>query len=198
MNNEAALLFLSQCIRSTTQGQFNLYCNTTDFTIIDLPEEELKKPHGEEMSIILIWGSIVQINLKMHFSLEMARSLAAEKMGQKPENIADRAARDYMTEFSNLQAGHFRALFKDYGISLGMSLPFSAMGEDEFIFRKIRDPRACPKTWRISNGKYELFCTTEITLLDASSFEQVMSQCGSDVARLEEHIAADSGDVEFI
>jgi hypothetical protein len=164
------------------------------------PLENLKEDEvlGENISIIMLWSSIGAIFLKIHFTLDVAKKLAAGGLEKSPEEVSREMALDFMKECSNGVGGFVRSLFESNEMLMGMSLPFLAEGKDELIFRKIRDPRSSAYNWAIvleDGSRFNL--TFEICLLDPKSLL-------SKIDKLEEAMIegdkedTSEGEVEFL
>ncbi|PWU18035.1 MAG: hypothetical protein C5B49_07820 [Bdellovibrio sp.] len=166
----------------------------------DANDAKLQGPvFAEEMSIILLWGSVGSIILKSHFNLKFAKRKAGQNLQIPEAKVDERTALDFMGEFMNLQGGAVRSAFGGTEFSMGMSLPFLALGSDEAIFRKIRDPRSQFQTWRCHEGNSddELICTSEIYIHDFVVMESMSRKVEAETKKLTSSNYGDSNNVEF-
>ncbi len=71
---------------------------------------------------ILIAGSDMEVILRLHFSMEMAEKMLANRNGSA--YVTQNLALDLIRELSNLISGRFKALFESAGILMAQGLPF--------------------------------------------------------------------------
>ncbi len=80
--------------------------------------------------------------------------------------IEPKLARNFINELSNVQAGYLRGFLEKISIFIHTSLPFLADGNDEVVFRTIRDLRVDFGIAKISVEGLELTFTSEVCLLE--------------------------------
>ena len=167
---------LTQClIRKTTFACLQRYIRRTNLELVENIVQKDEEAYNSEMSIIMLWGEIGSITLKVHFSLDIASALSSKTSNVSIEKIESQLAKEFIKEFSNHQGGYLKGFFEKSNFVMGMSLPFLARGVDEIIFRKIRDPRASFDVFKINIDDLQLFLTSEICLIDSSAIEKSIS-----------------------
>lgn len=183
---------LQNYISVSSLGRMKKYTHNNAFRIdVDKNEERKDQYFGEHMSIIMLWGMIGSIVLKVHFDMKTAMKLAAEAFGRNQSEITVEFACDFMKEFCNLEASNIKGFFEKHKLMFGMSLPFLADGHDEIIFKKIRDPRANYSFWRLTSGTQQLILTSEICLLEKAPIRDIR-------AALTGGASEDSDEVQFL
>lgn len=197
MTDESTVAFFERMLKEISKNRLNKYCNGANVKLDLNLKEDNRDVYGEEMSIIMLWGHIGSVVLKTHYTMQGAKALAAIGMNKPASEIPSKVARDFLREYSNMQAGYIRGLFEKYSVLLGMSLPFSAKGEDEVIFKKIRDPRSQVSKWSLQFGTFALTGSSEVFLPDPATIESIRNQLEKEV--LEDSISTENdGDVQFI
>ncbi len=194
--------FLEEYIVQSARLGLKKYVKDDTFSITNLTDVEAFRPDGksfsEHMSIILLWSSIGSMIFKVHFTLTTAKKLTAKVLETNLTHVSDKSAMDFMREFNNIIGGSLRGDFEKNQILVSMSLPFLTKGEDELVFRNIKDQRARCRIWRLSNGDSEVICSTEICLLEAKSIENVRESLQKLLdARALESVDS-SGEIEFL
>lgn len=165
---------LQKFIANTSLDRLIKYTQLKHFKIeaISVTEKQ-DKYYGDQMSIIMLWGIIGSFVLKIHFETSIATTLAANALQKKVSDINTDMACDYMKEFCNLNASFIKGFFEKNNLLFGMSLPFLADGQDEIVFRKIRDPRAQYSVWKLSDAHHSLILTSEICLLEPKPIREI-------------------------
>jgi len=195
MVNDGTTSFFQEYIKKATCMRLSQYCRKTPFTIKDCDETSNSNALSEEMSIIMLWSSVGSIILKIHFNMKMATKLASITLGRDESEISSKVAREFCTEISNMQASYMRGVLEKHDIYFGMSLPFLVAGEDEVIFRKVRDPRASTSVWKLCSDDNELICTSEVMLFESNPFEKIRSMLEIDIVDVGNKA---TGDVVFL
>ena len=69
-NYKRTVEFLQSFLKESCKFTFNRYCKIASLTLIDVTEEpnETSVAFTEEMSMIVLWGSLGTIILKSHFN----------------------------------------------------------------------------------------------------------------------------------
>ncbi len=195
---DAAYVFLKYYLKENSRQTFLRYSRATEITIVDLPEEPADTALAEEMSLILLWGKLGTIILKTHFDpSDLSTHLAQNFANSSNNNL--KLSRDFIKEFSNMQAGYIRGLLEEHNILVGMSLPFSTCGTDEIKFRKIRDPGVDLTIWKLVDANQKsIRCSAEIILNDFTVVRDIQSRLEADIIKNNSSKVEDDGDVEFI
>lgn len=145
--------------------------------------------YGHWMSLILVSGSAIRVILKVHFDTSTARSMIANKLRKKLEDIDDRMAMDHMRELCNLMAGSLKAAFNHAGIITGISIPLVTSGFDEAVFSDKLDPRKIYDVWRITWAEGEIALSSVSDILSWNEFAEL---------KLEDTNNDEEGDGEFL
>jgi|GEM_PF-6754072 len=193
----AAEDFLYGYLRDLTLTRFSKHCPLVQFTAKELEEYTESSKLGDELSMIMLWGEAGTLIFKTHYSEHSGRYLAARAMNLDERQINKETIRAYMNEFNNLMGGHFRGTLETGNTLLGMSLPFTAGGDDELEFFKLRDKKFSVKRW-VLQGEPELSVvfSCEMRLDEPQQIDSLR-------AKLSEALEADrgsdnSGDIEFL
>lgn len=182
---------LQSFVGKTSLERLKKYSHLNDFKLETIPsDEKLNKFYGDKMCIIMLWGMIGSFVLKIHFDTNTAIALTAEALQKGANEIDVDMACDYMKEFCNVQASYIKGFFEKQKLLFGMSLPFTADGHDEIVFRKIRDPRAQYSVWRLSDGQHNVVLTSEICLLEKQPIRDIEQILNKDISE-------ESDDVHF-
>ncbi len=145
--------------------------------------------YGHWMSLILVSGSAVRVILKVHFDTDTGRSILANKLKKKLEDIDDRMSMDHMREMCNLMAGALKAAFNNAGIITGISIPLVTSGFDEAVFSDKIDPRKIHDVWKITWPEGEIACSSVSDVLSWSDFAGLT---------IDDEHKEDEGDGEFL
>lgn len=190
--------FLHGYLKESSKYIFSRYCRGTNLFLTDIKKDS-DNILSEEMSIILLWGTLGTIILKTHFNLDSANYFATGELKVLTDENKN-MSRDFMKEFSNMQAGHIRGIFEENKIMLGMSLPFLVLGKDEKLFRKIRDADSEIYLWKLEDeNKNTLSCAVEFCLNDYLMLKNISSALQNDIEKNNsaERLEAE-GDVVFL
>jgi hypothetical protein len=175
---------LQSFVGKTSLERLIKYTHLDNFKVETIPSNEKPKEfYGDKMCIIMLWGMIGSFVLKIHFETNTAIALTAAALQKGADEISVDMACDYMKEYCNVQASFIKGFFEKQKLLFGMSLPFTADGHDEIVFKKIRDPRAQYSVWRLSDGQHSLVLTSEICLLEKQpirEIEQILNKDFSD------------------
>ncbi len=189
-----------EIIRVTSVHRLNRYLKS-DIVRAEAPEyEENSERRLPYQSTILLWGPAARISLHVQFDLQTAQLLAEQASANNPlrgdQMNIEALAKDFISEFSNLHAGHLRSLFSRHQLNFGLSLPLV----------KVPASKLPPQTttegvysvrWNLVCGANILRCSADVDtrqLYDlsstAASFEQALVSERADVQ-------SESGDIEF-
>jgi CheY-specific phosphatase CheX len=158
---------LQKFVARVSASRMTKYSHFSNFKLEAIPNDEKNNEfYGNKMTIIMLWGMIGSFVLKVHFDTNTAIALAKHSMDKESSEIDADMGCDFMKEFCNLQASFIKGFFEKHKLMFGMSLPFLADGQDEIVFRKIRDPRAKYSVWRLSDGEHNMVLSSEICLLE--------------------------------
>jgi CheY-specific phosphatase CheX len=169
-------------IRSGLNARMQRFINKNEVTLIEGLSEPSEGSYDTEMSIIMLWGLMGMITLKVHFNIEKAMRLAAVVLEIPLSDASPKVARAVMSELSNIHAGYLKGFLEKCTISASMSLPFLADGNDESIFRKIRDPRSEVDLCRVIISGIEFSFTSEICLLNPSAITDQAAEIEKEIA----------------
>jgi CheY-specific phosphatase CheX len=195
----AGMNLIKSLIRSSLNARMQRYINKNEITLIEGLTEPSEGNYDTEMSIIMLWGVMGMITLKVHFNVEKAMILAALVQNVPVSEISPKVARSVMSELSNIHAGNIKGFLGKCSIGTSMSLPFLADGNDESIFRKIRDPRAQMDLCRVIIGGVELSFSSEICLLNQNAIVEQAADIEKEIASnfLVQDLSV-TGDVRFL
>ncbi len=190
--------FLENYVIQTVKNALKKYGNDGSFEIhpFDVPPGS-SESFAEHMSIILLWSEIGSMTLKTHFSLLTSQRLTARVLGRPVDQISERSAMDFMREFNNMVGGRLRGDFEKNQILIGMSLPFLTRGEDEVVFRNIRDPRSKCRVWKLKSPENELYFSTEVCLVDGKPIDAARSQLEAELQKKDQDAPDGAGEVDF-
>ncbi len=146
--------------------------------------------YGHWMSLILVSGSAIRVILKVHFDTSTSRSMLANKLKKRIEDIDDRMAMDHMREMCNLMAGSLKAAFNNAGIITGISIPLVTSGFDEAVFSDKIDPRKIHDVWKITWPTGEIALSSVSDILSWNEFANLGTEESSN--------SQDDGDGEFL
>jgi CheY-specific phosphatase CheX len=189
---------LMNYIKESCKHTFNRYRKNANTSLFDLDDKEEEVLFGE-MSTIVLWGATATIILKLHFNLNTASYYASHEIKEMNDETIN-MCRDFMKEFSNMQAGHIRGFFEEHKVFFGMSLPFLGLGIDEPIFKRLRGEIETIYKWKLVDENNNSFvCSAEVTLNNQEAFLTLQNEMKADI---EKYNSADSaeeeGDVMFL
>lgn len=167
--NEAAGNLMKDLVRSSLNARMQIYINRKELALVKDVKDPIEGYYDSEMSVIMLWGVLGSVTLKLYFSIDKAIKLTATSLNIPVSEVEPHMARAFMTEFSNNQGGYLKGFLEKRDILTSMSLPVLAHGPDEVTFRKIRDPRAHVDQGSIVIDDMEFIYTSEICLLDPDS-----------------------------
>ncbi len=195
--DEKDVKLLMALIAQASASRFGKYCKI-DFQVKDDCPELTDAKYASEIGMIMIWGSLGAVTLKVHFDIDVAIRYTAQSLGHAVDQVTEKTAREFVREMGNLIAGYLRGFFGKNKVVLGMSLPFLAKGEDESIFRKIRDPRAHFNRWILKSPLGDLNCTAEVLFLEVETIAILNPIIKTEIEVFRSKTEPDDGDVEFI
>jgi hypothetical protein len=189
-----------EIIRLTSVHRLNRYLKS-DSVRAEAPEyEENSARHLPYQSTILLWGPAARISLHVQFDLQTAQLLAEQSSANGARNLdkagAEALAKDFISEFSNLHAGHLRSLFSRHQLNFGLSLPLVKL-----VASKLPPATAIDGVysvrWNLVSGSNILRCSADVDTSQsydlsstAANFEQALVSERADVQ-------SESGDIEF-
>jgi CheY-specific phosphatase CheX len=161
-----ANILLNSLIHSSANACLQRYLLTNNITLAQDLKEQNQSSYGTDMSIVMFWGTLGLMTLKIHFNIEDAIRLMSKIQKLPLAEIDPKLARNFINELSNVQAGYLKGFLEKTSIFTHTSLPFLADGNDEVIFREIRDLRVDFDITKISVEGMILTFTSEVCLLE--------------------------------
>lgn len=130
------------------------------------------------MSVILVSGSSVRTNLKIHFNSDAAKQLVGSRVQKKSKSEAQRVCMDFMREQCNLIAGSLKSMYLSENIITGLSLPLLTSGFDEAIFSDRVDEAKNKDIWKIVWDGYPtgITCSAETQILAWDDFKNFSAE----------------------
>ena len=164
--NVAANKLMKALVHSSLNARMQIYVNKSDLSLIEGVKDPIEDCYDLEMSIIMLWGFLGSVTLKLYFNIDKAIKLTANSLNIPVSEVDPQIARSFIAEFSNNQGGYLKGFLEKSEILTSMSLPMLAHGSDEATFRKIRDPRTHADQCSILIDGMEFIFTSEICLLN--------------------------------
>lgn len=195
--NVAAGDLMRSLVRSSLNARMQFYINKTDLQMSEECKDSVENSESE-MSVIMLWGVLGSVTLKLYFDIDKAIKLTALALNTPVSDVQPKMARAFMTEFSNNQGGYLKGFLETRGIMTSMSLPMLADGADEATLKKIRDPRAMLDQGCICIDGMEFRFTSEICLLDPAPVLAGSSRIQEEIdSNYSSQKLEDSGEVSF-
>jgi len=126
--------------------------------------------YGETLAFILVSGSDLTLQLKVHFEQAALSSLLGKSLGLPQSQVMRHQVDDFSREFCNLAGGELVALFNANGQASSLSLPFLTSGLDELFFSDPNYPSETRDFWEIECDGSTFVCTTVLEIRDPASF----------------------------
>lgn len=162
---------LRTLVRHAAQERVRDYTRNIDFKLTDLMDGRREgSVLGNWMALILMGGNTVRMTLKLHFAYKQIKVLAQPIFGvDKPEDVSDAQATDFVKELCNLIAGYVVQIFEANGLALGISLPLCTRGLSD-VFADYT-PASKPlirysDLWVLEEGDIRLPGTVLIEIMD--------------------------------
>jgi len=183
---------IADLIYETTRNQLVSY-TSFDFRPVELPPQITDFIPRDKMSLMILWGEPGILTVKTHFDVATARFLVENHPYMPKGDVTDEKCEDFMREFSNHQCGTVRSLLQRHGINFSMSLPFLALGGDEAVFKKVRDPRAYVCAWRYTHGPHVIDCSLESYLCEPRLLEDLRSGIAKETDNQKNNVESEPG-----
>ena len=106
-----------------------------EFSVESITYENLA--FAENMVIMLLTNSQVRMFLKIHFHLDTARSLIAQRQKKTEKTITERMAVDFMKEMVNVLGGLLKRRIAHLKMEMGQSIPLDLEGYSEIFFHDV-------------------------------------------------------------
>lgn len=171
---------LSELIRHASVSRFKIHTACNDVELNELGDGfNPGRILANNMVFALISGDMLRVTFKVHFDIEVAKSLAFRVFGgESAADISRKQATDYFKEYGNLVAGCIVTLFEPMKIGLGMSLPLSTRGFYE-VFSDYTEKETPTITfcdfWQLQVPGSTVYCSAAIEILDISGLTPLLA-----------------------
>ncbi|MCX6125233.1 MAG: hypothetical protein NTV34_10890 [Proteobacteria bacterium] len=116
---------------------------------------------------ILIAGSDLEVMLRMHFSMDSAEKMLANRTGDL--SATQNLALDLIRELSNLISGRIKALFESAGILMAQGLPFVLEGLTSASIFPLTEISAPTCIWSLTSKSVgQLVCSMTVVIENPS------------------------------
>src|SRR5688572_10967437 len=153
-----------------------------------VPKKDLA--FAEHMVIMLLSNAQMRMFLKIHFHLDMARRLAAERQHKAWEDVPEKMALDFMKELCNVLGGRLKRKIAHLELELGQSIPLDLEGFCEIFFEDV-NWNSQTLVFRVSNPNLQV--------LVSAQYEITGQEARQKLTTLTEAVkAAEEDDIEFL
>lgn len=189
---------LCDSILSGSMLCFQKYCPNVQIAEIKEPDEEFRIDDKECLSMIMLWGSENKIIFKTYYNQKDVSYFYSKATHTSIQDANIKMNNFWMKEYSNLQGGYFRGVIEEYGILVGMSLPFLTSGKDESLFIKRLSSETYKTNWQYKSEGYVLTFSLEINLSEELMDKGLVDFINKKVETEKQKAPADEGEIEFL